>query len=88
MPEISRYDRKVEAFRSHYFMNTGKKLDDELLYIIIKMSEVHADLKKDIKNNKVVFTSSWDYFLFGLGSLVTATIMACLFILVFLVIHK
>ena len=88
MPEMSRYDKKLEVFRNHYFTNTGKKLDDELLYIIIKMSEVHADLKKDIKSNKVVFTSSWDYFLFGLGSLVTATIMACLFILVFLIIHK
>ena len=88
MPGMSNYNKKVEVFRAYYFMNTGKKLDDELLHIIIKISEAHADLKKDIKANKLLFSSSWDYFVFGLGSIVTATLMASLFIMVFLLLHK
>jgi hypothetical protein len=52
MPQMSRYDKKLEIFRSHYFTNTGKKLDDELFYIIIKMREVHADLKKILNSIK------------------------------------
>ena len=88
MPGKSNYNKKVEVFRVYYFMNTGKKLDDELLHIIIKISETHADLKKDIKANKLLFFSSWDYFLFGLGSIVTATVLASLFIMIFLLLHK
>ena len=88
MPGMSNYNKKVEAFRAYYFMSTGKNLDDELLHIIIKISEAHADLKKDINGNKLLFSSSWDYFVFGLGSIVTATVIATLFIMVFLLLHK
>jgi hypothetical protein len=88
MPGISNYNKKLEAFRAYYFMNTGEKLDDELLHIIIKISEAHADLKKDIRSNKLLFSSSWDYFVFGLGSIVTATVIASLFITIFLLLHK
>jgi len=88
MPRISNYDKKIEAFRSYYLMNTGKNLDDELLHIIIKISEAHADLKKDIRANKPAFYSVWDYFVFGLGSIVTASILATLFILLFLILHQ
>ena len=88
MPGKSNYSKKLEAFRAHYKINTGANLDDELLHIIIKISEAHADLKKEIKRNKIVFLSAWDYFLFGLGSLVTATVIASFFIMVFLLLHK
>ena len=88
MAGLSNYSKKLETFRAHYKINTGENLDDELLHIIIKISEAHADLKKEINHNKIVFLSAWDYFLFGLGSLVTATVIASFFIMVFLLLHK
>ncbi|MBS1666671.1 MAG: hypothetical protein JST58_04770 [Bacteroidetes bacterium] len=88
MSSKSNYKKKLEIFRTYYKTNTGENLDDELLHIIIKISEAHADLKKDISTKKIVFLSAWDYFMFGLGSLVTATIMSCFFIILFLLLHK
>ena len=88
MPVESNYSKKLEIFRAYYKANTGENLDDELLHIIIKISEAHADLKKEFSEKKIVFYGAWDYFVFGLGSLVTATIIACFFITIFLLLHK
>jgi len=87
MLRMSSHERKIEAFRSHYFLQTGKKLDDEILLILIKISEVHADLKRDNRKSRPQFSSGWDYFVYGMGTIVTATILACLFIALYLIIH-
>jgi hypothetical protein len=65
---MDNYQKKVEAFRHHYFTKYQVKLDDEILYFFIRINEMQIDLKKEIKAiPKVTFKSGWDYFLYGLG---------------------
>jgi hypothetical protein len=62
------YKKVVEDFRHYYFMRYNVKLDDELLYIIIRINEMHLDLKKEIRSiERIEFRNGWDYFVYGLG---------------------
>lgn len=65
------YNNLVEKFRTYYKTKYGINLDDDIIYMIIRINEGQIDLKKDIRNiSKVSFRSGWDYFLYGLaGSL-------------------
>ncbi len=62
------YQKLLEQFRSHYKEKFGVQMDDDILYLIIRINELHKDLKKDIKSvPELRFKSGWDYFLYGLG---------------------
>lgn len=63
------YRELLDELRHRYFKKYDAKLDDELLYIIIRINELQVDLKKDIqKTSKVAFNHPKDYFYYGLGS--------------------
>ncbi len=65
---MNQYEKLLESFRQHYLLKYGVKLDDELLYLFVRLNEMQVDLKKDIRSvEKVTFRSGWDYFFYGLG---------------------
>lgn len=65
----SNYKKLLEQFRAHYKEKFGVQMDDDILYLLIRINELHKDLKRDIKNiPKVRFRNGWDYFLYGLGN--------------------
>lgn len=79
------YKKLLEKFRDHYKEKFEVQMDDDILYLLIRINELHKDLKKDIENvPKVRFRSGWDYFLYGLGRnwhwTVVATAVAIRFI--------
>ena len=62
------YRKLVEQFRNHYKDKFGVQMDDDILYLIIRINEMHKDLKRDINNiPSVIFRTGWDYFLYGVG---------------------
>lgn len=62
------YQKLLEEFRGHYKRKFGVQMDDDILYLLIRINELHKDLKKDIARiPDVRFTSGRDYFLYGLG---------------------
>lgn len=83
------FDKRVEEFRFHYFNMYGAKLDDEILYVFVRMNEMHVDLKKQIKNiPKVSFNSRWDYFMYGLGRFTMAATISSLVLIVSYLLYK
>ncbi|MGJ7030898.1 hypothetical protein [Niabella hirudinis] len=63
------YEKILGQFKMHYKEKFGVQIDDDILYLLIRINEMHKDLKKDIKNvPEIRFRSGWDYFLYGLGS--------------------
>lgn len=63
------YHKKLEAFKAHYKSEFDVALDDDILYIIIRMNEMQLDFKRQIKTiPEVRFKSAWEYFLYALGS--------------------
>lgn len=65
---MEKNQRIMEDFRHLYFTRYGIKLDDEILLILIRINEMHRDLKKEInKSPKVQFRNSRDYLWFGIG---------------------
>ncbi len=75
----------MEEFRSHYFLNYGQKLDDEVLYFFIRVNEMQTDLKKQIAAiPKLTFKSGWDYFMYGLGRLTIPSIVVSLALIIIL----
>jgi hypothetical protein len=84
---MNEYQKKLEAFRHHYFTRYNIKLDDEILYFFIRVNEMQVDLKKEIKAiPKITFKSGWDYFLYGLGRISIATIITAVITSIILVI--
>lgn len=83
---MNEYEKLLESFRNHYFLKYGIRLDDELLYLFIRINELQVDLKKEIRSiPKVAFRTGWDYFFYGLGKWAgpgaAAVIVALLFFL-------
>lgn len=72
---ISRYDDLLEELRVRYKRKYNKNLDDEILYIIIRLNELQLDQKKDFlqlkrdfaKKPKLAFSQGRDYFFYGMG---------------------
>lgn len=63
------YHKKLEAFKAHYKAEFDIALDDDILYIIIRMNEMQLDFQRQIKAiPEVRFKSAWEYFLYALGS--------------------
>lgn len=77
--KITKYDDLLEELRLRYKKKYNKALDDEILYIIIRLNELQLDHKKDFlllrkeiaKKPWVSFARSKDYFFYSLGQAVT-----------------
>ena len=86
---ITRYDDLLEEIRLRYKRKYNKNLDDEILYIIIRINELQLDMKKDLaemkkemkKKQSLVFTRGTDYFYYGAGAAINyALLIGCLLI--------
>ncbi len=84
---ITRYDELLEEVRLRYKRKYNKNLDDEILYLIIRINELQLDLKKEIleikteikKKQCMAFTKGKDYFYYGAGAAINyALLMGCL----------
>ena len=84
---MTNYDKVLEAFRVHYFIKYGVRLDDEILYFFIRTNEMQRDLKKEIRDaRKPAFRTGTDYFLYGLGQITAVTLIAAIIFAGFLLI--
>ena len=70
----------LAEFRHHYYKRYRVQLDDDVLYLLIRMNELNVSVNKDNQSlrqsidklydqlkKQVVFKNRWDYFLYGLG---------------------
>jgi hypothetical protein len=65
---MSRYDRQLESYRHHYYTRYGIRLDDELILMLIRISELHGDMKKELRTQpRIQFRHARDYFWYGFG---------------------
>ena len=81
------YNKVLEIFRQHYFIKYGVKLDDEVLYFFIRINEMQYDLKKDISAlQEPTFKKGYEYFLYGLGRITGATLIAAVLFTAFLLV--
>jgi hypothetical protein len=80
---ISNYDDLLEELRLRYKRKYNKLLDDEILYIIIRLNELQMDQKNDFQQlkravaskPKLAFSFGKDYFFYGLGQATGTLIM-------------
>ncbi len=73
----AQYLELLEELRHRYKQRYGVGLDDELLYLIIRMNELQVDLKKDIRGiERVTFKKGSDYFMYGLGKAISILAIA------------
>lgn len=86
----------LAEFRHHYYKRYRVQLDDDLLYLLIRMNELNVSINKDNQSLKqsidklyeqlkkqVVFKNRWDYFLYGLGkSFVPAILISSVLLVV------
>ena len=80
---------QLDKFRLHYKKRYNIVLDDELLYFMIRVNELHVDIKKDIKNiPKLQYRKSSDYFFYGLGNFVNGSIIAAILIIIYILLFK
>jgi hypothetical protein len=76
---MEKNQRIKEDFRHLYFTRYGIKLDDEILLILIRINEMHKDVKKEIKNSpKIQFRNSRDYLCYGIGRVMGIVLAALL----------
>jgi len=72
----NRHQRRLESFRLHYYSRYGIRLDDELLLLLIRMSELHRDLRREaVGRPQIAFRHPRDYFWYGLGRWTGAGLM-------------
>ena len=65
---MTQSERQLESFRHHYYARYGIRLDDELILLLVRMSELHRDLRKDLTSQpQIQFRHSRDYFWYGFG---------------------
>ena len=72
---VSNYDDLLEELRLRYKRKYNRLLDDEVLYIIIRLNELQVDQKNDFQQLKravsnkprLAFSFGKDYFFYGLG---------------------
>ena len=83
-----RAERLREEFRHFYYTRHGIRLDDELILLLMRMSEMHRDLRREIRRTpRTAFRHGRDYFWHGFGRLsglaallwALAATLACLF---------
>jgi hypothetical protein len=62
------YKALLEEVRLRYRQKYDVVLDDEILYLVIRMNELQVDLKNQIKNSPdITFQRGIDYFWYGVG---------------------
>lgn len=62
------YDKIVKELRHRYELKYEKVLDDEIIYLIVRMNELEVSLKEEIKKIKEPKASTkLELFVFGLG---------------------
>jgi hypothetical protein len=65
------YKELLEEVRHRYRQKYDVVLDDEILYLVIRMNEMQVDLKNQIrKAPNVTFQRGIDYFWYGVGKTV------------------
>lgn len=65
------YKELLEELRHRYRQKYNAVLDDEILYLVIRVNELQVDLKKEIREiQKVTFKKGIDYFWYGVGKTV------------------
>ena len=70
----------IADFRHHYYKKYNVQLDDDILYILIRINELNVVMKSDFEKTEnkikelektiqqqIVFKTKWDYFVYGLG---------------------
>lgn len=86
----------LAEFRHHYYKRYRVWLDDDLLYLLIRMNELNVSINKDNQSlrqsidklygqlkKQVAFKNKWDYFLYGLGkSFVPAILISSVLLVV------
>jgi hypothetical protein len=61
-------ERALEEFRHFYLTRHGMRLDDELLLLLMRMSEMHRDLRREVRRRPVLqFRSPREYLWHGFG---------------------
>lgn len=60
----------MEDIRHQYRQQFGVRLDDELLYLLVRMDELQKGLQKELQS-KVIFHKGKDYFWYGVGQTVS-----------------
>ena len=66
------YKQLIEELRHRYKQKYGSALDDEILYIIVRINEMQVDLKRDIRSiSQISFSRPVAYFWFGLGKTIS-----------------
>ena len=62
------YAKVIEELRHIYRQKYGEAVDDEMLYVIVRINELQVAVNKKMdKINKVSFQSGKDYFYYSLG---------------------
>lgn len=78
----------IADFRHFYYRKYNVVLDDEILYMLIRMNELQVavdtkqqsleksiqELKKEVKT-QIAFKTKWDYFIYGLGKYFSLSII-------------
>ena len=78
----------ITDFRHFYYKKYNVMLDDEILYMLIRMNELQvavenkqkhleqsiSELRKEVKT-QIAFKTKWDYFVYGLGKYFMLSIM-------------
>src|SRR3954463_3940834 len=81
--EQTDYSKVLEDVRHIYKQKYNVVMDDELLYIIIRINEMHVAVNKKIENiPRVTFRSGKDYFLYSIGKFVPFLILGIGLILI------
>ncbi len=76
------HERRLEEFRHFYFTRYGMRLDDELILLLMRMSEMHRDLRKEIRNQpRIQLRHGRDYFWHGFGRVTGLLILLLLVML-------
>ena len=61
-------ERMLEEFRHFYYTRYGMRLDDEVLLLLMRMSEMHRDLRQEVRRRPVLqFRTTRDYLWHGFG---------------------
>ncbi len=85
-------EKILEDFRHRYYQKYNVRLDDELLFIFIRLNELNVSVNNDFKrlsvnieqlkkevHNHIAHKSFWDYFIYGLGKSLVPAIISLLF---------
>lgn len=70
------YNRVIEDLRHIYKQKYGVVVDDEMLYMVVRINELQVAVNKKIDNiPKVTFQSGKDYFYYSLGKYIAFVIL-------------